>query len=141
MSVTLQAFTKGGKPHSWYVFKKCTSSEFKPSNGWFFWKCTSHSITVCLHNISNIWLFEVDLLNNSFFFSKNKFITFTVVMIMSWSLFGTKESTTKILRDVSFQAKSDMKRCGKCKLVCYCSKECQSNDWSSHKRQCKRQGI
>jgi hypothetical protein len=27
--------------------------------------------------------------------------------------------------------------CGKCKGVFYCSKECQTSDWSYHKRECK----
>ena len=28
--------------------------------------------------------------------------------------------------------------CGNCKLVAYCSKECQRSDWKSHKLQCQR---
>lgn len=27
-------------------------------------------------------------------------------------------------------------RCSSCKLVNYCSRECQRNDWSKHKRKC-----
>jgi len=30
-----------------------------------------------------------------------------------------------------------IKRCGVCKLVRYCGKECQSNDWKDHKTRCK----
>lgn len=30
----------------------------------------------------------------------------------------------------------DKKRCGRCRVVCYCSKECQRNDWGSHKTYC-----
>ena len=28
--------------------------------------------------------------------------------------------------------------CGNCKLVAYCSKECQRSDWKSHKLQCQK---
>lgn len=30
-----------------------------------------------------------------------------------------------------------LKKCGKCKEVVYCSKECQAADWSKHKKGCK----
>ena len=30
-------------------------------------------------------------------------------------------------------------KCSKCKLVFYCSKECQVKDWSTHKLLCKDQ--
>ena len=29
------------------------------------------------------------------------------------------------------------KRCGRCLVACYCSIECQREDWSAHKKQCK----
>ncbi|KAJ7664412.1 hypothetical protein DFH06DRAFT_323106 [Mycena polygramma] len=32
----------------------------------------------------------------------------------------------------------DMRRCSKCKRVCYCSKECQVKHWPDHKSWCKR---
>lgn len=28
-----------------------------------------------------------------------------------------------------FKECNDLKRCSKCKLIKYCSRECQSNDW------------
>ena len=31
----------------------------------------------------------------------------------------------------------DLKRCGKCGMVYYCSKECQIKDWKDHKEDCK----
>ena len=30
-----------------------------------------------------------------------------------------------------------MKKCSVCKLVRYCSEECQLGDWKSHKKSCK----
>nr|GAT49254.1 predicted protein [Mycena chlorophos] len=30
----------------------------------------------------------------------------------------------------------DLKRCGKCKMVSYCSRECQKRDWANHKAVC-----
>lgn len=30
------------------------------------------------------------------------------------------------------------KQCGRCKLECYCSKECQEKGWKKHKTYCKR---
>lgn len=32
--------------------------------------------------------------------------------------------------------KADFKHCGKCKIVRYCSRECQAKNWSSHKQVC-----
>ncbi|KAF8972566.1 hypothetical protein BDZ97DRAFT_1781661 [Flammula alnicola] len=34
-------------------------------------------------------------------------------------------------------AKSNLSRCGGCKLVRYCSTECQTSDWTRHKKICK----
>jgi hypothetical protein len=31
-----------------------------------------------------------------------------------------------------------LKRCARCEAVWYCSRECQLNDWKSHKRSCKK---
>jgi hypothetical protein len=31
----------------------------------------------------------------------------------------------------------DLRRCGRCKKIWYCDKECQSFDWSRHKPECK----
>lgn len=36
--------------------------------------------------------------------------------------------------------KTGTKRCGSCKLVCYCSVECQQADWQAHKINCKKKG-
>jgi len=33
------------------------------------------------------------------------------------------------------------KRCGRCELVSYCSKECQKKDWKAHKATCKKINI
>ena len=35
-------------------------------------------------------------------------------------------------------SKTMMKKCGRCKYVVYCSKECNVNDWPPHKMFCKR---
>jgi hypothetical protein len=31
-----------------------------------------------------------------------------------------------------------LSKCSGCKLVCYCSKSCQKNDWKRHKKICKK---
>jgi len=31
-----------------------------------------------------------------------------------------------------------LQKCGRCKIACYCSKECQTAHWSTHKTNCKR---
>ena len=31
----------------------------------------------------------------------------------------------------------EFKRCGRCKIVRYCSPECQKKDWEFHKKSCK----
>ena len=36
-----------------------------------------------------------------------------------------------------FKLSKDLKDCSACKMVCYCSKECQSSDWKDHKNDCK----
>jgi len=36
--------------------------------------------------------------------------------------------------------RTEMKLCGGCKRVHYCSKDCQLNDWKSHKKTCKNTG-
>jgi hypothetical protein len=33
--------------------------------------------------------------------------------------------------------KDEVKRCSKCKRVCYCSRECQTAAWTKHKSSCK----
>jgi len=35
-------------------------------------------------------------------------------------------------------ATEPLKRCGSCKLLLYCTKECQAKDWSIHKTHCKK---
>ncbi|KAF7305727.1 MYND-type domain-containing protein [Mycena chlorophos] len=35
----------------------------------------------------------------------------------------------------------DLKRCGKCKMVSYCSRECQKRDWENHKVVCFKYSI
>jgi hypothetical protein len=32
-----------------------------------------------------------------------------------------------------------LKKCGRCRLVQYCSEECQADDWPAHKRVCRRE--
>jgi len=34
-----------------------------------------------------------------------------------------------------------IRRCGKCEAVCYCSRECQVEDWNSHKHGCKHMNV
>jgi len=34
-----------------------------------------------------------------------------------------------------------VQRCGGCKIIGYCSKKCQHEDWNSHKKLCKRLTI
>ena len=34
--------------------------------------------------------------------------------------------------------KGKVLRCGKCKSVAYCGKECQTSAWAAHKKECKR---
>jgi hypothetical protein len=36
------------------------------------------------------------------------------------------------------KASESLQRCGRCKTVCYCSKECQVAHWPTHKANCKR---
>ena len=36
------------------------------------------------------------------------------------------------------QKAGDLQRCGGCKVVAYCSVECQKKDWESHKGDCKK---
>ena len=31
--------------------------------------------------------------------------------------------------------------CSRCKMVSYCSKECQKKDWKRHKKSCNADGI
>jgi len=35
-------------------------------------------------------------------------------------------------------ASKSLQKCGRCKIVCYCSKECQAAHWPTHKTNCKR---
>ena len=37
--------------------------------------------------------------------------------------------------------KAGAQRCGRCKLIYYCSKECQAVDWKRHKHQCNNTTI
>ncbi len=36
---------------------------------------------------------------------------------------------------------SNLKKCGKCKSVSYCSRACQKQDWSTHKQFCKEKNF
>ena len=34
--------------------------------------------------------------------------------------------------------RTDLKKCGKCRVTRYCSRECQLGDWKKHKRYCRK---
>ena len=36
------------------------------------------------------------------------------------------------------QTQLQLKKCGRCKAVFYCSVACQKNDWKQHKTECKK---
>ncbi|KAI1173340.1 putative MYND domain protein [Nemania sp. FL0916] len=37
------------------------------------------------------------------------------------------------------KASTEMKRCAKCHVTCYCSRDCQKADWKAHKKICTKQ--
>ncbi|KAJ7759626.1 hypothetical protein B0H16DRAFT_595442 [Mycena metata] len=43
---------------------------------------------------------------------------------------------TKCFKNGSDEPSLQLRRCGKCKTVWYCSKECQSQHWPTHKKSC-----
>ena len=50
--------------------------------------------------------------------------------------FAISQSTDKLHRCVCGFAESS-KKCGRCKVKRYCSKLCQSKDWTKHKQECR----
>ncbi|ESO93989.1 hypothetical protein LOTGIDRAFT_228668 [Lottia gigantea] len=50
---------------------------------------------------------------------------------------ATKVNMSKFLCDNCQKSLDKMKRCTRCRLVYYCSQECQINDWSKHKENCQ----
>ena len=42
-----------------------------------------------------------------------------------------------LLVPVSQSERVKLKKCGRCARVRYCSRECQKDDWASHKQCCK----
>ena len=68
--------------------------------------------------------------------------TQTVPLANAISGSGESELTLMSAQCANCGAKtSTMKRCGQCKLVKYCSAECQRTDWSSHKKRCNLAGA
>lgn len=50
------------------------------------------------------------------------------------SKFSSK--TVKLLGCMICRAQENLKKCSGCKVIYYCSRECQKKDWSSHKIIC-----
>ena len=55
-------------------------------------------------------------------------------------------ASTMLMLDWSFhpacgfcgkEAKQSLKKCGKCAMIAYCSKDCQTADWKKHREHCK----
>jgi len=52
--------------------------------------------------------------------------------------YPTTDLTTCRICGKAPTATEQLKRCGNCKLLLYCTKECQAKDWNTHKVHCKK---
>ncbi|KAJ7251866.1 hypothetical protein C8J57DRAFT_1351644 [Mycena rebaudengoi] len=66
---------------------------------------------------------------------------------LAWSPKKIRTTRNGIVAFCSACFKSDevlgrpLRRCGKCHIVSYCSKECQTKNWPEHKQTCGEAGI
>jgi len=50
---------------------------------------------------------------------------------------GSQRSKVRVCENCGKEGEK-LKKCSACKLVWYCSEECQLGDWKAHKVECKR---
>tara|TARA_B110000444_G_C18715362_1_gene535747 strand:+ start:57 stop:536 length:480 start_codon:yes stop_codon:yes gene_type:complete len=59
------------------------------------------------------------------------------MIIVKWNKFRNLDNIRKCESCLIFDEKNNFKYCSKCKLCCYCSKECQIKHWKKdHKFRC-----
>ena len=51
------------------------------------------------------------------------------------------ENMRHVCNHCHLTSETKMQICGKCRVVRYCNKDCQRNDWSSHKVHCEEHGL
>jgi hypothetical protein len=92
----------------------------------------NHPIPVCVEG-TPCWTSTVEL---------NRDLMSTLTVIYPGSNDSLMPERTSLKR-CAYCAKADtyafdsLKMCGRCKVVCYCSSECQVADWPNHKKVCR----
>ena len=77
----------------------------------------------------------IERINNLQQILKNKNLLFGNTM--SVKIFGGDFSQQCNIKNCNVTGRGNLKKCGGCNLVYYCSLECQNADWHSHKKTCK----
>lgn len=108
-----------------------------------------HGTEMCNYALSVAWMYithdysvfgSVFIIKWYFYYIMSYAIIVLYNIKMHYAKFNFTSPTTKIESSYECNAcritKTNMNRCSRCKSVYYCSRKCQVDDWSEHKKLC-----